>query len=317
MSADGAALAAVLLRPAHDQPFPPSPARLFARRAPLAVEVGFGGGEALVWWARRRPGWNFIGFERALESVGRAAAAVAAAGLAERVRLVHGDARHLLREWIAPGAAQRVLMQFPMPWPKARHAKHRLTDQEFVRALGSALAPEGRFELVTDQEPFALEMAASLRSAGDFRVSALERNPERGFRTRYERRWLAAGRDLWRLTGSPVAARPLPSLSSPTGMDHLHLRPDPEPAQVHGLAGRSFPFPAGALAVQEVFTAADGWLLLALAADGGFAQRFYLRLRRRAGQTCLLSLEDCARPYPTPAVSALLAAVGAALGSGA
>jgi tRNA (guanine-N7-)-methyltransferase len=301
-----AALERVVLRPQESAAFPLDLARLHPRPAPLAIEIGFGGGEALAWWAGRRPEWNFLGFERAQESVQRAAGAVVRAGAGDQVRLVLGDARHLLRELVPPAAAVRVLMQFPMPWPKARHAKHRLTDPDFIAALSSVLAPGGRFELVTDQEVFAREAELALQSHSALQLSALERDPARSFRTRYERRWLAEGRSIWRLTAVQVQPRPCAPLSQSPTMTHFALAQIPSDSQVQALAGQRMKEGDGVGVVQEVFTAADGWLLQALSADGSFSQRFLIRLRRRAQGGCLLSLEDCARPYPTPAVTTLL-----------
>lgn len=313
MSADPAALERLLLRPQAGGAFPLDLAAVYPRPAPLAVEIGFGGGEALAWWAGCRSEWNFLGLERAKESVQRAASLLCRAGVGERVRLVQGDARHLLRELLPAGSAQRILMQFPMPWPKARHAKHRLTDPEFVAALAAALAPGGRFELVTDQDWFAREAEAAFAGHPTLTLSATEQNPVRPFRTRYERRWLAAGRGIWRLTAEQRAPRPLAPRSDPIHMEHLALRTPPEDARVQALAGRRFSEAGAAGAVHEVFTAADGWLLQVLAADGGFSQRFLIRIKRRDQGPALLAVEDCGRPYPTPAVAALLRALQRAL----
>lgn len=312
MKAEPRALDAALLRPSAGAGPRAVTAAAFERPAPLALELGFGGGEALAWWAQRRPEWNFLGFERAQESVARAARRITEAGLAGRVRLIHGDARHLLRECVPVGAAVRALMQFPMPWPKARHAKHRLTDSAFIAGLASALARGGRFELVTDQEGFARELAAGLLASGRFSASAPEPDPPRAFRTRYELRWLVAGRRIWRLRAELRAPAPAAPLSRPDAMDHLHLDP-PEPQRVRALAGLRAADALGTREIQEVFAAEDGWLLRGLAADGGFAQRFFLRLSVRTGADALLRVDDCGRPYLTPAVLALLEDVRAAL----
>jgi tRNA (guanine-N7-)-methyltransferase len=266
-------LAATLLRPALDgADFPLALERVYGRAAPLAIEIGFGGGEALAWWAQQRPAWNFLGFEQPPECVTRAARAVTAAAVADRVRLVRGDARHLLRELVPPGAAQRVLMQFPMPWPKQRHAKHRLTDAEFRDGLASALAPGGRFELVTDQETFAREMAESFAPDEAFAAEAPLADPPRAFRTRYERRWLAEGRTIWRFRAA------------------LRTRRSADP--VRGMVCE----------FKDAYAAEDGWLIELLAADGGFSQIFLARIRARADGGALLRVDECARPYPTPAV---------------
>ncbi len=311
MSAAPQALARLLLRAGGAAP---ALERVFPRPAPLAIEIGFGSGEALAWWAARRPEWNFLGFELAQESVARAAAALDTAGLGDRVRLLHGDARHLLREIVPPGVAVRVLMQFPMPWPKARHAKHRLTDAGFLDAVASALAPQGRFELVTDQDRFAREMLDALTRHPALVAGPLEPDPPRTFRTRYERRWIAEGRRIWRLAAVPSRPAALAPLANPAAMDHLHLVAPLTADALRALAGRRFGSAESVREIQEVFAAADGWLLRVLTADAGFAQRFFLRIELRDGGAApLLRVDACARPFQTPAVSALLADVRDAL----
>lgn len=306
MKPRGEELAAVLLRPDRDGgPFPLDLERVFGRAAPLAVEIGFGGGEALAWWAARRPEWNFLGFEQPPGCLTRAARALAAAGVASRVRLVRGDARHLVRELVPPGTAARVLMQFPMPWPKRRHAKHRLTDAAFRAGLASALAADGRFELVTDREEFALETADSFRGDPAFRADAAPvADPPRAFRTRYERRWLAEGRVIRRFRATLRAPRPLAPLSAPDAMQHFPLPTMPERARLDALRGRRHADPSGdrVCEFKEAFAAADGWLIQVLAADGGFSQLFLARIHARAAGGALLRVDECARPYPTPGV---------------
>lgn len=298
-------LAATLLRPPLDgADFPLALERVYGRAAPLAIEIGFGGGEALAWWAQQRPAWNFLGFEQPPECVTRAARAVTDAGVADRVRLVRGDARHLLRELVPPGAAQRVLMQFPMPWPKQRHAKHRLTDAEFRDGMASALAPGGRFELVTDQETFAREMADSFAPDEAFLCEAPLADPPRAFRTRYERRWLAEGRTIWRFRAALRTPRPRLPLSRPAAMQ-AHVLPElPGRERLHAMRGRRSADPARGLVCEfkDAYAAEDGWLIELLAADAGFSQIFLARIRARADGGALLRVDECARPYPTPAV---------------
>ena len=52
--------------------FPINWERVFGRSAPLAVEIGYGGGEYLCWWAQQQPGWDFVGIELPQDCVLRA-----------------------------------------------------------------------------------------------------------------------------------------------------------------------------------------------------------------------------------------------------
>jgi hypothetical protein len=122
---------------------------------------------------------------------------------------------------------------------------------------------------------------------------------------------LRAGRSIWCLTAHPQPPRLLAPLTDPQAMDHVHLDAVPDAQRVRALAGFRRHDGDGTREVQEVFQAADGWLLLVVTAEAGFAQRFLLRLR--LAPKPLLRVEDCARPFLTPGVTRLLAELSDAL----
>ncbi|HEX9794665.1 MAG TPA: tRNA (guanosine(46)-N7)-methyltransferase TrmB [Planctomycetota bacterium] len=301
------------LRPAAAGRLPLDWTAAFGRAAPLAVELGYGSGEYLAWWAASRPDWNLVGIELPPECTVRASARCAEAGLGN-VRLVRGDARYLLRELFPTGSLQHVLMQFPMPWPKGRHAKHRVTRRGLGATLADVLGTGGSFELVTDQEWFASQARALLAEHGTLAVGAVEEGPERPFLTRYERKWRAEGRRTFRLEARQEGApTPAPRHVLDAAMLSLHFDVFPEPELLHALVGARFAGGGLVGEVKEVFAGSDGWLLKVLSADENFSQVFFLRLLRRARGGALLRVEDGPRPYYTPAVSFLIAQVGAAL----
>ena len=103
----------------------------FGSPAPLEVEIGFGNGEFLVRRAQERPERHFIGIELEWASVQRALRRLAQAQ-ATNVRLLLVDAHVALQRLFSPLALQRVYSLFPCPWPKERHAKHRLFSHTFL-----------------------------------------------------------------------------------------------------------------------------------------------------------------------------------------
>lgn len=311
MMAHAQSLDQVLLRPEEARGLPVDFAAVFGRRAPLALEIGFGAGESLVWWSERHPDWNFVGVEVAQEGIVRAAKLLAGAGR-DHVRLLCGDVRTLLCECFAPASLHRVLMQFPMPWPKERHAKHRVSNPAFVRALAHALEPGGVFELVTDQEGYAQNCHAVLVSQASFRVAAVETNPSREFPTRYEKKWLADGRSVFRVRATLQSSVSLNRLCSSDPMLHHHLKRIPADEEISSLAGRSFRSPGMAVEIKECFRGPQSWMLRAVAADESFTQFVWLRLSLRQ-DSVVLKVGDQPRPYATPAVRFLLEQVAATL----
>ena len=161
----------------------------FGSPAPLEVEIGFGNGEFLVRRAQQRPERHFVGIELEWASVQRALRRLAQAQ-ATNVRLLLVDAHVALQRLFLPLALQRVYSLFPCPWPKERHAKHRLFSHTFLTLLNSRLQPDGEVLVVTDHEPYlrwGLEQIPGSGFEATWQVVAPS------FRTKYERKWLAGG----------------------------------------------------------------------------------------------------------------------------
>jgi tRNA (guanine-N7-)-methyltransferase len=134
-------------------------AALFAREAPLVIEIGFGNGDYLLGRAQAEPEKNFLGIEVHRPGVGRVLHRAEQAEL-KNLRVACHDAVELLRDGIAKGAAAEIVVYFPDPWPKKRHHKRRLIQPEFVRLIADRLQPGGVLRLATDWAHYAEQMLA-------------------------------------------------------------------------------------------------------------------------------------------------------------
>lgn len=300
-----------LLHP-EDRDLPLKAEEIFGRKAPLAVEVGFGGGEYLNWWAGEQPDWNFIGIELPLDCIFRAARHFEDSKRSN-VRLVQGDARYLLRELFAAGSLRHVLMQFPMPWPKEKHAKHRVSSPGFAATLADVLEPGCSFELVTDQDWYAAETETHLSANPAFDVTPVEINPERPFRTRYETKWLEEGRQIYRLLVTLKTPAAAPRTLKIEKMETLHVKTPPTQEAIEALVGQRFEHGCGVGQVKEVFRSSDGWVVRILAADDAFSQLFHARIVVKKDGRCLLRIDEVPRPYYTAAVRQTLESISRVL----
>jgi len=127
---------------------------VFGREAPIEIEIGFGKGEFLVARADMCPERNFVGFEIDTGRLRWAEYKVFKAGLTN-VRFVAGDATRLLPTVFAPGQVAAAYMNFPDPWPKARHAKRRMIRADVVATMVDIVAPGGDIIIVTDVTEYA------------------------------------------------------------------------------------------------------------------------------------------------------------------
>ena len=161
------------------------------------LEIGFGGGEHLVWQAKANPDVGILGCEPFEDGVIKVLSAIEADGLTS-VRLLAGDARPLLRLLPQAGIG-RVFILFPDPWPKKRHRKRRLLSAATLDEIARILKPGGELRLATDAGEYASAMLqAALREEAltwtargpqDWR-----RRPPDWPQTRYEAKAVAAGR---------------------------------------------------------------------------------------------------------------------------
>jgi tRNA (guanine-N7-)-methyltransferase len=166
---------------------------IFGRRARVALEIGFGMGEATVAAARADPGTDLLAVDVHTPGVAALLMGLATGGI-DHVRVVEADAREVLAR-LAPASVDEVRVWFPDPWPKARHHKRRLVTPEFAATVADRLRPGGRLHLATDHGEYAERMLAVV--AGEPRL----RNEHGGYApgpagrpaTRFERHGLTRG----------------------------------------------------------------------------------------------------------------------------
>jgi tRNA (guanine-N7-)-methyltransferase len=167
---------------------------LFARRAARFLEIGFGMGDALAAMAAAAPQRDFLGIDVHEAGIGRLLALAEHADL-HNLRVLRGDAVVLLRERLAPGSLDGVLIFFPDPWPKKRHHKRRLIQSGFIDLLACRVKPRGLLHLATDWAPYAEQMLQvveadgrwrNLAGPGGYAPDAAER-PQTRFQSRGER----------------------------------------------------------------------------------------------------------------------------------
>lgn len=173
------------------------PRGFFAGAPPrVSLEIGFGGGEHLIAWARAHPGEGFIGAEPFLNGMGKMLVHLDDAKLSN-VRLFAGDARRLVAA-LKPASLARVFLLFPDPWPKKRHWKRRYVQDETLAELARVIAPGGMLRIASDI-PHYIEWTLE-HTARHPEFAAV--HPEGGWRerpadwppTRYEQKAVRAGR---------------------------------------------------------------------------------------------------------------------------
>ena len=196
---------------------------------PLYVEIGTGKGSFLMETARRHPEREFLGVERyesvlyracekmeGKEAMDPAARAIRAeqehqesggedVRTPENLHFLSMDARDL-PDVFAPGEVDGLYLNFSDPWPKARHAKRRLTSREFLAVYEKFLKDGGILEFKTDNRPlfdFSVEELTEIPNWEILEITYdLHHDPVMGagnVMTEYEKKFSALGNKINKL----------------------------------------------------------------------------------------------------------------------
>ena len=158
------------------------------------LEIGFGGGEHLVGLAQAHPHVGLIGAEAFLNGVAQAYGHMLAVGV-QNVRIWPDDVR-LLLPFLPNGCLQRIYLLFPDPWPKKRHVKRRMLQQNVLAQFARVLAKGGQLNVATDHADLGLWMQEQLDLSPHFSiVRQASTPPDFWVTTRYQQKALDAGRD--------------------------------------------------------------------------------------------------------------------------
>lgn len=167
----------------------------------LTLEIGFGNGEHLAALAAAHPEQGFIGAEVHTPGVGSLLLQMDNAGI-NNIRIVHDDVVAWMKT-LPDAQFQRIIIQFPDPWPKTRQQKRRLIQPEFADMLCRLLQIGGELQLATDWADYAEQMLTVLnQTRGLHNIQ-----PDKGFAgrpanripTRFERRGEKLGHSVYDL----------------------------------------------------------------------------------------------------------------------
>ncbi len=184
-------------------------AALFARTAPLEIEVGSGKGLFLAAAAANDPQCDYLGVEILAKYASYVAARLATRGLAN-AKVIHGDAPYLLHGWMGPASVRAVHVYFPDPWWKARHKKRRVMNERFLADVERVLVAGGLLHFWTDVEEYYREslelIAATTKLVGPQPVTERPADHDLDYRTHFERRVRKAGEQVYRAQFSKPGA---------------------------------------------------------------------------------------------------------------
>jgi tRNA (guanine-N7-)-methyltransferase len=175
---------------------------LFPGFTKFRAEIGCGKGTFITETAKRNPDVAFLAVEKVRDVVIFASEKVQAENL-PNVRFICGDAAELTA-LLDEKSLETIYINFCDPWPKARHAKRRLTSEGFLRLFKDLLADEGKIEFKTDNIGlFEFSLEEFPKAGYEMRDVCFDLHAskwaEENVQTEYERNFSAKGFKINRL----------------------------------------------------------------------------------------------------------------------
>lgn len=179
-------------------------AEIFGNGNPIYLEIGCGKGNFITKHAFAEPDCNFIACEGQMSVVLRALEKAEASGSGNLRVFI--DFVNDLEDYFEVGELSGIYLNFSDPWPKARHAKRRLTYRGRLKNYKKVLKPDGFIEFKTDNEglfAFTLEEIEAcgyemIEMSRDLHGEAqgVHGEKSRCFMTEYEEKFSGQGKNI-------------------------------------------------------------------------------------------------------------------------
>jgi tRNA (guanine-N7-)-methyltransferase len=175
---------------------------VFGNNHPLHIEVGTGKGQFLIGMAQVNPDINYIGIELYDSIIVCALEKALEVGSISNLRLLKVNGEDL-QKFFRKNDVNRVFLNFSDPWPKIRHAKRRLSHENFLKLYESILIDRGEIHFKTDNRGLFEYSLVSMSQYGmllkDVSLDLHANMPEDNIMTEYEKKFSSKGQPIYRL----------------------------------------------------------------------------------------------------------------------
>lgn len=140
---------------------------LFDNNHPIHMEYCSGNGAWIADKAQKNPAFNWVAVERKFDRVQKIWSKLKNFNLTNLL-IICGEAYTVTSHYFPDETLAQVYINFPDPWPKNRHVKHRLMRDDFLQLLNQKMIKKGVFTLVTDDINYSEESIKILNRNANF-----------------------------------------------------------------------------------------------------------------------------------------------------
>jgi len=135
--------------------------RIFGNGNPVRIELCSGNGQWIGERAKENPHINWVGVEIRFDRARK----IWLKSFRENIPNLYtvcAEGKTFLRYYAPLKSVEQSYINFPDPWPKLRHAKHRIVQAPFLSCLSSVLKEGAIATFATDDAPYRDQMIREL-----------------------------------------------------------------------------------------------------------------------------------------------------------
>jgi tRNA (guanine-N7-)-methyltransferase len=164
----------------------------------LILEIGFGMGTSTAEIAKANSNKNYLAIEVHSPGVGNLIKLIQENHIFN-LKIIQHDAVEVLNAMIKNDSLDGIHIFFPDPWPKKRHHKRRLIQENFLKLMVQKIKQSGYLHIATDWEDYALWIIDLLDKETLLQKTSEDFFEKPDYRplTKYENRGIKLGYKVW------------------------------------------------------------------------------------------------------------------------
>ncbi len=174
-------------------------AAIFGNDNPVHLEYCSGNGTWIFEKARTYPELNWVAVEMDFERVRKIASKISNEKL-DNLFVICGEALTFTRNYLKDIVIDQIYVNFPDPWPKDRHAKHRIFQLPFALETARVIKPGEKGIFVTDDPLYSEQITSVMLASGKWEAQ----HPAPYYVTEKEGYGTSFFEELWREKGKTI-----------------------------------------------------------------------------------------------------------------
>jgi tRNA (guanine-N7-)-methyltransferase len=177
---------------------------IFKNSNEVSLEIGFGEGDFLTELAKYNPNMNFVGLEIKKNRFTKALRQAYKLKL-KNIKFIHMDASINLLQIFKENSFNKIYINFPDPWPKERHKKHRIINREFLNQIYGITKRNCYIEIASDHKEYIDLITGEFSNTGSYILKSKlvyfsSRSTLLKTTTKFEREFIDQRREIYYLS---------------------------------------------------------------------------------------------------------------------